>query len=258
MSSQTNYPTAADPITEAATTTEATTATEATATTMKAPAAIESDEHTQHIVVRFPAQGKSLPADHGYALYSALARRLPELHTARWLAIELISGIPWQQGIIALPTRHAAALHLRLPAAAFGKVIPLAGSRLDIDGHQLTLGLPTARPLTPAASLYARFVSIRNSTEPEPFLDAARRQLDALGIANTATLELPRDEQGRFRRRILKIKYATIVGFSLAAHNLSDDDSLKLQTHGLGGRRKMGCGIFNPIRQTAATIDKRQ
>ncbi len=205
-----------------------------------------TDPQVPHIIVRFPVQGKTLPADHGYALYSALSRRLPEFHTARWLAVELISGVPWRQGIIALPTRSAA-LNLRLPADAFGKVMRLAGTRLEIEGHQLTLGIPVARPLTPAASLYARFVTIRNSTEAEPFLDAAKRQLDKLGIT-TATLELPRDEQGRFRRRIIKIKAASIVGFSLAAHDLTDDDSIKLQTHGLGGRRKMGCGSFNPIR----------
>ena len=40
-----------------------------------------------------------------------------------------------------------------------------------------------------------------------------------------------------------------LVGFSLAAHGLSDDDSLKLQSTGIGGRRSMGCGIFNPIRK---------
>ncbi len=212
------------------------------------------DADAPYIIVHFPAQGKALPADHGYALYAAITRRLPELHAMRWLSVELISGIPWQQGLIALPKRGAA-LRLRLPAAAFGKVLALAGQRLDIDGHHLTLGIPTARPLVPAASLYARFVTIRNSTEPESFLDAAGRQLDALGIK--ATLELPRDEQERFRRRVLKIKQAAIVGFSLAAHDLSEDDSIKLQTHGIGGRRKMGCGIFNPIRLLTPATDQR-
>ncbi len=81
--------------------------------------------------------------------------------------------------------------------------------------------------------------------EPESFLAAARSQLSALGI--NATLELPHDDEGRPRRRVLMIKDRTIVGFSLAAHDLSDDDSINFQTLGLGGRRAMGCGIFNPI-----------
>ena len=200
--------------------------------------------NTPHVTVRFPVEGRRLPADHGYALYSAITHLLPAAHAARWLALELISGVPWREGIIVLPTRGAA-LYLRVPADHYAAVLPLAGKRLDIDGHPLRLSIPSARPLTPAASLYARTVTIKKFTEPEPFLDAARRQLAALEI--TATLELPRDEQGRFRRRVLRIKDKTIVGFSLAAHDLSDSDSIKLQTLGLGGRRAMGCGIFNPI-----------
>lgn len=201
------------------------------------------------ITVHFPVQGRQLPADHGYLLYSAITRQLPALHGATWLGIELLSGVPWRQGIIVLPTRGAH-LRLRLPADHYGHVLPLAGARLDISGHAIRLGIPSARPLTPAPSLYARCVTIKKFTDPEPFLDAARRQLDALGI--TATLELPLDEQGRFRRRIITIQGKHVVGFSLAAHNLSDDDSLRLQTNGIGGRRSMGCGHFNPIANKAA------
>lgn len=204
-----------------------------------------------HVAVRFPVEGRRLPADHGYALYSAITRLLPTAHAARWLAVELISGVPWREGIIALPTRGAA-LYLRVPADRYAAVLPLAGKRLDIDGHPLRLGIPSARPLQPAASLYARAVIIKKFTDAEPFLDAARRQLDALEI--TAALELPHDEQGRPRRRVLRIKDKTIIGFSLAAHDLSDADSIKLQTLGLGGRRAMGCGIFNPIMSTKLSI----
>lgn len=209
-------------------------------TTLTIPAA----EAVPTVVVHFPAQGRQLPADHGYALYSAVARQLPALHGAPWLGLELLSGVPWREGIIVLPTRGAQ-LRLRIPADRYAVVLPLAGKRLDIAGHPLRLGIPIARPLQPATSLYARCVTIKKFTEPEPFLDAARRQLDALGVS--ATLELPLDEQGRFRRRVIRIHGRTVVGFSLAAHGLADEDSLKLQTHGLGGRRSMGCGIFNPI-----------
>ena len=214
---------------------------------MQRETALASDmtaDTSPHISVHFPAQGRQLPADHGYALYSAISRTLPALHRAPWLGVELLSGVPWREGIIVLPTRGGH-LRLRLPADKFAAVLPLAGRRLDLDGHPIRLGIPSAHPLQPAPSLYARCVTIKKFTEPEPFLDAARRQLDALGV--NATLELPIDEQGRFRRRVLRIHGRTVVGFSLAAHNLSDADSLKLQTHGLGGRRAMGCGHFNPI-----------
>ena len=208
------------------------------------PSSTINADASPYVTVHFPVQGRQLPADHGYALYSAITSQLPALHGASWLGIELLSGVPWRQGIIVLPTRGAS-LRLRLPADHYGHVLPLAGRRLDLAGHPIRLGIPSARPLTAASSLYARCVTIKKFTDAEPFLDAARRQLDALGL--TATLELPLDEQGRFRRRILTIRDNAIVGFSLAAHNLSDDDSITLQTHGIGGRRAMGCGLFSPI-----------
>jgi CRISPR-associated protein Cas6 len=87
-------------------------------------------------------------------------------------------------------------------------------------------------------------VTIKKFTEPLPFLEAAHRQLAKLGI--NATLELPGDERTRCRR-IVSIHGKKVVGFSLVARDLSDQDSITLQSLGLGGRRSMGCGIFNPI-----------
>lgn len=210
--------------------------------------------NSPYIIVRFPVQGRTLPADHGYALYAAITTHLPALHNSQGVAVELISGIPWRDGIIALPTRGGK-LSFRLPATRYAELLLLAGKRFDIGGHPITLGIPTARPLTSATSLYARLVTIKNFTDPESFLEAATRQLTTLGI--TATLELPHDEQERPRRRILTIKSNKIVGFSLAAHELSDDDSILLQSLGIGGRRAMGCGIFNPIRRLTAATDNR-
>jgi CRISPR-associated endonuclease/helicase Cas3 len=154
-----------------------------------------------YISVSFPVQGFRLRSDHGYLIYSAITRQLPALHGASWLGIELISGIPWREGIIVLPIRGAT-LRLRIPADHYGHVLPLAGRRLDINGHTIRLGVPTARPLEPAASLYARCVTIKKFTEPEPFLEAARRQLDTLGIAATQTRRrlLPRRAQSQRRR----------------------------------------------------------
>ena len=198
---------------------------------------------TPYINVTFPVQGTYLPADHGYLLYSAITRYVPSLHTVSWLGIELISGIPWEKGLIALPRRNGS-LRLRLPADKLAQALLLAGARLELDSYALRLGIPLARPLVPASSLYARIVTIKKFIEPEPFLAAAQRQLIQLGINSTP--ELPSDGHTR-SRRIITIHGHKIVGFSLATHGLSEEDSIKLQTHGIGGRRTMGCGIFNPI-----------
>jgi CRISPR-associated protein Cas6 len=197
-----------------------------------------------YVVVYFPARGRQLPADHGQALYSAIIGQLSALHSVSWLGIELLNGVPWHEDLLVLPTRGAS-LRLRIPADRYGYVLPLAGRCLDIVGHRVHLGIPAARPLQPARSLYARIVTIERFDKPELILDAARLQLDALGIK--ADLELPIDEQGHFHRHIIKIYGRSVIGFSLAAHNLSNDDSLRLQSIGIGENRTMGCGIFNRI-----------
>jgi CRISPR-associated protein Cas6 len=213
------------------------------------------------INVSFSLAGKQLPSDHGYLLYSAISKSFSSLHGIDWLAIELISGFPSGRGLIALP-EHGATLRLRIPADHYRDVLPLAGKRLDIDGHQIRLGLPVAHPLDPAPSLYARVVTIKKFTEAEPFIEAVKRKLDSFGVKGR--VELPRDEQGRYRRRIVTIHGKSVVGFSVAVHDLNDKDSLLLQAgavrvvgeddssqwQSIFSRRAMGCGIFNPIAGT--------
>ena len=211
------------------------------------------------INVSFALSGKQLPADHGYLVYSAISRSSSSLHGIDWLAIELISGFPSGRGLINLPERDAT-LRLRIPADHYKDVLLLAGKRLDISGHQIRLGLPVARPLEPASSLYARVVTIKKFTEPEPFIDAVKRKLDSFGVKGR--VELPLDEQRRYRRRVVTIHGKSVVGFSVAVHDLNDEDSILLQAgavkvvspdngatqwQSIFSRRAMGCGIFNPI-----------
>jgi CRISPR-associated protein Cas6 len=189
------------------------------------------------ITVQFPVQGNKLPADHGYLLYSAISQIKPELHETKWLGIEMISGVMFEKGFIIVPSRGAS-LRLRIPADKFGEVICLAGKQFDIEGHTIRLGIPTARPLLPASSLYSRIVTFRNSLEVPKFLETANR--DLLEKEITAELEIPKETRSR-HRRIITIKGKKIVGFSLIAHGLNDEDSLRLQSEGIGGRRSMGC-----------------
>ena len=79
----------------------------------------------------------------------------------------------------------------------------------------------------------------RNGQDEERFDREIARQLSALGIAASAI---------RGRRRIVRIKDKSVVGYAVRIAGLNDAESLRLQEHGLGGRRKMGCGVFVPVR----------
>ncbi len=186
--------------------------------------------------LRFPIQGQTLPTDHGYALFAAFSRLLPEAHDSDWLAVATLPGLARGDGTLQLDPQ--AALKLRLPQDRVPLVLKLAGKRLNIGGHDLRLGAPQIFLLQPAPALYARLVTIKKFTEPEPFLDAVCRKLDELGIKGEPTLG---------PRRVVRVGNHTIVGFALAVHELSDEASLVLQERGMGGRRHVGCGFFTPI-----------
>lgn len=188
------------------------------------------------IELHFPFTGATLPSDQGYALYGAVSRLIPEAHEADWLAIETVPGIARGDGTTQLDAE--ANLKVRLPQDRVPLLLKLSGKRLELDGHAIRLGAPQIFLLKPSPQLYARIVTIKGFTEPEPFLDAVCRKLDELGVTGEPTVG---------PRRVVKIGNHTIVGFALAVHDLTDEGSITLQERGLGGRRRMGCGIFNPI-----------
>ncbi|MCW5968131.1 MAG: type I-MYXAN CRISPR-associated protein Cas6/Cmx6 [Blastocatellales bacterium] len=189
-----------------------------------------------YLEMRFPINQATLPTDQGYVLFSAISRIIPEAHAADWLAVETIPGLARGDGLTQIDQESN--LRIRLPQDRVHLMLKLAGKKLDLKGHSIRLGAPQIFLLRPASALYARIVTIKGYTEPEPFLDAVCRKLDQLGVKGEPVIG---------PRRVLKVGNHTIVGYALVIHELSDDGSLLLQEVGLGGRRHMGCGIFNPV-----------
>jgi CRISPR-associated protein Cas6 len=196
-----------------------------------------------HVVdLYFYLQGKQIDADHGYALYGAISRVLEStgnqwLHEASDIGLLPVRGRYVGQGKLALG--RGARFGLRLPAARIPKALPLAGKRLEINGDKLLVGTTTTSALIPAPALYAHLVTTKNGEDEARFDEEVRRQLQALDI---------RGAPQRGPRRIVTIKDKKVVGYSLLVAGLTADESIRLQEQGLGGRRKMGCGVFLPRR----------
>lgn len=198
----------------------------------------------------FPVRGRSVAADHGYALYSALSRQCPDLHGASWLAIAPISGGRIAGGRVRIEPWST--LVLRIPVSRIGSVIQLAGGMLTVADSPLALGTPRVEPLRPSASLRARSAVVRLTRPPRTstgldkaaMAEAVRaeltRQLTRMGVSGSLGLGQPRE---------LRVSGQRIVGWLLSVTDLSDADSITLQVHGLGGKRRMGCGVFMPARK---------
>lgn len=195
-----------------------------------------------HVELSFGVIGQTLPADHGYGLYSAIAHLCPDIHEQEGISIQTISGQPDRQGKIELSQQSKLKIRLPYTPEKIALVLPLAGQTLTIGTHRVQLGIPQIFPLRPFKQLRSRIVTIKKFQEPEPFKEAAQRQLDALGIRGN--LILPLNENGEPSRKAIKIKTYSVVGFSVVVTGLNEEDSLKLQQFGLGGKHRMGCGIF--------------
>jgi CRISPR-associated protein Cas6 len=199
------------------------------------------EESVVQIELHFHIHGSTLPTLHGYSMYSALCHIQPSFHQADWLGIHTIRGQREGEGVLRLAPNSR--LRLRLPQDRIGDALLLSGQAIKVGRHTIQIGVPEVRPLLPAPSLSARMVTIKGYTEPEPFAGACRRQLDALEVAGEVELG---------RRLVQRAGRATIIGFATRIHNLTPEESLRVQESGLGGRRRMGCGLLVPCQVAVA------
>lgn len=208
--------------------------------------------------LQFRLMGENIPVDHGYHLFSAISKILPEIHENRDVAIHPINGRLIGNRLMSL-TEHSR-LTLRTPVEGIKPLLGLAGRTLDLNGHDVRTGVPDTRALVPSSALYSRLVIIKGFMEPDDFLDAVARQLRVMGVRGTPSLIEQRSIQeantGRSSgthspvlRRTIRIRDKEIVGFAVLIKDLTPQDSIRVQEQGIGGRRRFGCGVFIPYRR---------
>jgi CRISPR-associated protein Cas6 len=199
-----------------------------------------------YIDLCFPVGGGPLPTDHAYLLFAALSRLHRHFHEPGGPRFAPINGDRGERGHIRLFGRSR--LRVRLPADQIADLLPLAGRSLDVGGHTVRLGAPTVTPLELAPTLAARLVTFKHADGPDRFLAVAREKLAELGIAGEPGIPLVQKGQraNEPRRRVVRVKGRRIVGYPLQVAGLTAEESVLLQERGLGGRIRMGCGLFLP------------
>lgn len=205
--------------------------------------AAENDPQAALVDMVFPLGGHSLPRDSAPALLAALQRELP------WLAQEPSTGIhPLKlvpgngaQALLSQRTR----LLLRLPRGLIEAANGLAGRSLLVAGQTVTLGRPHLRELLPHRTLYAYAVAAEADDEIG-FMQSMNDELQMLQVRTQVICG---------KRQQHDWPGGSMVTFSLMLHGLSPADSLRLQEHGLGRHRLLGCGIFVPHKSASAVGD---
>ena len=198
------------------------------------------------IDLSFVLVGTTFPLDHGYCLFSAICRVVPGLHGDRRIGVHPIRGRQTAPGVLTLDNRSR--LKLRLPSEEIAPYIALAGQALELEDHRLQVGIPRVEALTPAANLASRLVTFRHALAPSDLEEDVRRELARLEISGTPHF-VPSSRPafaGQPLRRVLKVRENRVVGYALRVTGLTAEKSIRLQEEGLGGRRRMGCGVFSP------------
>ncbi|AGA24812.1 type I-MYXAN CRISPR-associated protein Cas6/Cmx6 [Singulisphaera acidiphila] len=206
------------------------------------------------IDLSFNIIGTTIPLDHGYSLFSALCRVVPQLHGDTRIGVHPIRGRQTAPGVLSLI--DSSRIRLRLPSEEIAPYIAVAGTELELVSHRLQVGIPRVECLTAAASLGSRLVTFRGITDPTLFETNIRRQLEKRKIAGKPSLVVAARATwtGQPMRRVLRVKDKQVIGYSLRIHGLKSEESISIQEEGLGGRRRMGCGVFLPISHTENSI----
>ena len=197
-----------------------------------------------HVDLSFSLVGnKAVAADHGYVLYGAISRLLPEVHRENGIAVHPVRGR--QVGNRQLMLMPWSRLTLRVADNQIASLLLLAGKSLRLGDANVRVGVPTVNSLAPTAALRSRLVVIKvaniqpESVTAEQFANAVRRQLDELDVSAKAIVTIG-------KRRTLRVKQRELVGYEVVLDGLTAEESISVQEQGLGGKRHMGCGVFVP------------
>lgn len=190
------------------------------------------------VELRWPVMGDRLPADHNYRLYSAMIQQEPELKNIDWQLLT-ITGIPDGNGWIKLGRQSR--LGIRCPLQELHRFTALDNQIIRIGQNLLELGESCGEAISPSQSLQCRVVTIKTGytcrVNEFQFGVAVGKQLQSMGIHSMPHLG---------DRKALKIKNNMVVGYSIRFEDLRPEESMLLQTKGIGGRRRLGCGVFEP------------
>ncbi|MEB4593351.1 type I-MYXAN CRISPR-associated protein Cas6/Cmx6 [Candidatus Thiothrix sp. Deng01] len=195
----------------------------------------------------FSIQCKRLPLDHAWALSQAIRSALPWFHEESATGIHTIhvaeSGNGWlrpddAEHQMLLPSRRTR-MALRIPKQRLADTQKLTGKTLDIDGYPLTVGDAKEKPLLNAAVIFARYV-LSDAEEQEPdFLQRMAKE-----IHTTTDVKVKKMMCGK--SNAINTPDGVLFTRHLMVADLDSAPSIRLQQYGLGGGRKLGCGLFLP------------
>jgi CRISPR-associated protein Cas6 len=129
-------------------------------------------------------------------------------------------------------------LVLRVPRLRIDAAQALVGRQLDVAGHALRVDKASLRPLSAITTIFSRYVVSADGLDENAFLQAAMREMTAFGVHPKKML--------CGIEKVIVTPDQPVHTRSLMITELSQQESVILQQHGLGPLRHLGCGLFIP------------
>ncbi len=207
----------------------------------------EVDDSVVDII--FSIECRELPVDHTHSLSNAIKEALPGHGDETGLGINPIYLAGSQNGwerpdeslgqnlILSKRTK----LTLRVRKEHQDEVIEkLQDKTLMIDGFPLTIRKPKIKKLSKEGTIFSRSIVCSDAEAEDEmlFLQRMQKELNEMGIPIKKAL------CGKLQP--IKTPQGPLLTRSLMLAELQPEHSVKLQQHGIGDKREMGCGIFIP------------
>lgn len=202
---------------------------------------VAANASAEWLDLAFVIEGGPLPRDHRQDLATAVDRALPWLSGVPGASVRLVHLVPMaagDQGQWLLSGRSR--LQLRVPGQHRNAASALQGLQIELTGASLRVGPMRARDLRPWHTLHAQLVAT-DANDESAFMHEVDDELVARGMPGRPICGRRQELEG-----------GSLQGYSLMVDGLSPTDSMRLLEQGLGRHRRLGCGIFDAHRSTAA------
>lgn len=206
--------------------------------------------HSNIVDFKFNIEGTEIPINHEYWIYARLCQIIPKIKLTKEFGIHSINGMydTDNDKIIIVDNSR---LSIRTNIKNITEVINLVDTDVNIHGYKFRIkNIKEIEPIKPFPNLYSKAITINNVLNKKDFVNVICQYLAKLSITSGDIYFQDKLNKGitcdldNVKIDTLIMHGNKIVGFPLYARNLSDEDSIKLQEYGLGGRRKQGRGIF--------------
>ena len=204
------------------------------------------------IDLSFVVKCKCLPLEHMQELYESLSEVLPQLKGDKFAGIHPIngseSGNGWERSsdpneLIYLSRRQK--MSIRISKDYLQDAENLVGQTINVAGYDIELGKTSIKKLSDLPTTFCRSIMVDSRMDEDDFLQWAYNELK--------TLDIIVNKMMAGKERVVQLPYGgERITRSLMVAELKQTESVRLQQHGLGEGRKLGCGIFLPQKDIKA------